>query len=53
MDEGRRKVRICLVTIVLAAVILGSMYYLYNRSEEFSDSGGTLVKCMEVSDHVS
>lgn len=53
MDEGRRKVRICLVTIVLVAVILGSMYYLYNQDEEFPDSGGTLVKCMEVSEHVS
>lgn len=53
MDEGRRKVRICLVIIVLAAVILGGMYYLYNRNEEFPDSGGTLVKCMEVSQHVS
>ena len=27
MGNGRRKVRICLVTIVLAAVVLGGVYY--------------------------
>ena len=29
MEEGRRKIRICLMSIVLAAVVIGIFYYYY------------------------
>ena len=47
MDEGRRKVRVCLVTIVLAAVVIGSAYYWYSSGEQFPDSEGTLIRQQE------
>lgn len=43
MYEGRRKVRICLATIILAAVVIGSVYYCYSNDEKFPDSEGTLI----------
>lgn len=48
MDEGRRKVRICLVTLVLAAVVIGSAYYWYSSDEHFPDSEGTLIRQEEI-----
>lgn len=48
MDEGRRKVRVCLVTIVLAAVVIGSAYYWYSSNEQFPDSEGTLIRQEEI-----
>lgn len=48
MEEGRRKVRICLVTIVLAAVVIGSAYYWYSSDEHFPDSEGTLIRQEEI-----
>ena len=30
MEEGRRKIRICLMSMILAAVVIGIFYYYYN-----------------------
>ncbi len=32
MENGRRKIRICLFGIVLAAVVVGIFYYYFNGS---------------------
>lgn len=50
--EGRRKVRICLVTIVLAAVVIGSAYYWYSSDEKFPESEGTLIQMQEDTNYV-
>lgn len=47
MYEGRRKVRICLAAIVLAAVVIGGVYFLYSNDENFPDSEGTLIRQQE------
>ncbi len=52
MENGRRKVRICLVTIVLAAVVLGGVYYWYGSDEKFPESEGTLICTEEDANYV-
>lgn len=37
MDEGRKKVWICLLVIVLAAVVIGILYYLSTPSAQSSE----------------
>lgn len=38
MEDGRRKIWICILTVVLAAVIIGLVYYL-GRPQEYSQEG--------------
>jgi len=44
MEEGRRKIRICLMSMILAAVVIGIFYYYYNDAEAVSESAGTLIQ---------
>lgn len=44
MGEGKRKIRVCLLVLVLAAVVIGVVYYWYNGSEIIPKSEGTLVE---------
>ena len=44
MEEGRRKIRICLMSIVLAAVVIGIFYYYYHDAEAVSNGAGTLIR---------
>ena len=44
MGNGRRKIRICLFGIVLAAVVVGIFYYYFNGSGQPSASEGTLIQ---------
>lgn len=34
MEDGRKKIRICLLVIVLAAVVIGVLYYLSTPQEQ-------------------
>lgn len=34
MEDGRKKIRICLLVIVLAAVVIGVLYYLSTPNEQ-------------------
>lgn len=44
MEEGRRKIRICLTIIVLAAIITGVCYYYSSAGKaDRYESDGTLV----------
>ncbi len=43
MDEARRKLRICLFCVVMAAVIIGAIYYINDVSNSSSINEGTLV----------
>lgn len=43
MEKGKRKVRICLVCVVLTAVIIGLFYYYYQLQGENNSSQGTLI----------
>lgn len=52
MEAGRRKIRICLASIVLAAVVIGIFYYYYNDAKAVSDSTGTLIRRPGVETHV-
>lgn len=44
MEEGRRKIRLCLMSIVLAAVAIGIFYYYYNGTDKIPGSEGTLIR---------
>lgn len=44
MEKARRRIRICLLSIVLAAVVTGIFYYYYNGNTEVPRSEGTLIQ---------
>lgn len=44
MEEGRRKIRLCLMSIVLTAVAIGIFYYYYNGTNTITGSEGTLIR---------
>lgn len=44
MNEARRKLRICLVCIVVAAVVVGFIYYFHDVRGNERISEGTLVR---------
>lgn len=44
MESGRRKIRICLLSIVLTAVVIGIFYYYFGGNTESNTSEGTLVQ---------
>ncbi len=51
MEEGRRKIRICLTIIVLAAVVVGICYYYSSAGKvDRYESDGTLVNSQEGKD---
>lgn len=43
MDEARKKLRICLFCVVMAAVIIGAIYYINDVSNNNNINEGTLV----------
>lgn len=43
MHDTRTKVRICLITVILLAVITGILYYLYAVRDHSTVTEGTLV----------
>lgn len=44
MENGRRKIRICLLGIVLAAVAIGIFYYYFSGKQQQKGSEGTLIQ---------
>lgn len=48
MENGRRKIRICLFGIVLAAIVVGVFYYYFSGGGQVRSSEGTLIKSTEV-----
>lgn len=44
MDSGRRKIRICLFSIVLTAVVIGIFYYYFGGNTKSNNSEGTLIQ---------
>lgn len=51
MEDGRRKIRICLLGIVLAAVVIGVFYYYFNGNSQVRSSEGTLIQGLEVENY--
>ena len=47
MDEARKKLRVCLVCVVAAAILLGLVYYFLDVRGEEKISEGTLVEAGE------
>lgn len=44
MEDARRKLRVCLITVVAVAVIVGLIYYFGSERGKQNTSEGTLVK---------
>lgn len=47
MEEGRKKIRMCLIFVVTAAVIIGCIYYFHDVKGNHGVNEGTLIKRME------
>lgn len=43
VEKGKRRIRICLLCIVLTAVIVGLFYYYYQVKSEQEGMQGTLI----------
>lgn len=47
MEEGRKKIRMCLIFVVTVAVIIGCIYYFHDVKGNHGVNEGTLIKRME------
>lgn len=52
MEKGRRKLRICILSIVLAAVVTGMVYYYTSEGRMNTGAEDTLVKAAQEVCHV-
>jgi hypothetical protein len=43
MEKAKKRVRICLLCVVMLAVIMGILYYYHELNEEGARAEGTLV----------
>lgn len=43
MEKSRKKIRICLLCVVLVAVVVGILYYYYDSQGNVPMSKGTLI----------
>ncbi len=43
MEKAKKRVRICLLCVVMIAVIMGILYYYHGLNEERIQAEGTLV----------
>lgn len=50
MEKGRRKIKLCLLAIVLAAIVIGVVYY-YGESGNKISSEGTLIRGEQVENY--
>lgn len=48
MEEARKKLRICMVLVVAAAIIVGLIYYFHDVRGKDHATDGTLVQRPEV-----
>ena len=44
MERAKRRVRICLLFVVIIAVVMGILYYYHGMNEDGVQAEGTLVK---------
>lgn len=51
MENERWKVHICLISIVLAAIVIGVCYYYASSEKQMEDVGGVLVKIGQEIEH--
>ena len=43
MEEARKRLRVCLIFVVLLAILVGCIYYFGDKNREKDVSEGTLV----------
>ena len=48
MDDGRKKIRVCLLAVVLMAITSGVLYYYFGQAKAAPQDDSTLVKRIEV-----
>lgn len=48
MEDGRKKLRICLTCVVVAAIVIGIFYYYYGTSGSETVSEGALITATKV-----
>lgn len=47
MDKGKKRIRACLLCVVLAAVVVGCVYY-YHEMQQDTINKGTLISKVEM-----
>lgn len=47
MEKGRKRVRFCVLFVVLAAAVIGILYYYGQQSEQSGTNEGTLISNLE------
>ncbi len=48
MEAGKKKIRICLISMVITAVVVGIFYYYYQENEAAYEKEGTLIRKSQV-----
>lgn len=49
MEAGKKKIRICLISMVITAVVVGIFYYYYYQENEAAyEKEGTLIRKSQV-----
>lgn len=43
MEKAKRRVRVCLLCVVIIAIVMGILYYYHGMNEEGMQAEGTLV----------
>ena len=44
MEKAKKRVRVCLLCVVIIAVVMGILYYYHGMNEDGLQAEGTLVK---------
>ena len=44
MEKAKKRVRVCLLCVVIVAVVMGILYYYHGMNDEGLQAEGTLVK---------
>ena len=47
MEKAKKRVRVCLLCVVIIAVVMGILYYYHELNEEGSRAEGTLVSACD------
>lgn len=48
MEQAKKRIRICLICVVSAAILIGIFYYIMTQRKNVSEDNGTLVSIQMV-----
>ena len=48
MEKAKRRVRICLLCVVMLAIVMGILYYYHDLGESGINADGTLISSVNI-----